>query len=235
MNLPTTYLVILLILVIIAILVLLLKMKKRLVHSNLNSNLNQNSESNLAENSTSNDNSFVLNYEENDYAEIEDNFIDIDANSENAELQIQQEAVSNVGNYTGEKSEIYYIVKETIKTILGNSVVSINEDEFHNKNLFTSKADARLYYDKKIEVSMTNEATKAMFTEYELYIVNGKMLPINPKKYLLIDKSGKEQTEGRKFESFILNQFANDLRLNNNPRNSSISTKNSFLDGDYKD
>ncbi len=82
---------------------------------------------------------------------------------------------------------------------------------------------------------MTIEATKAVFAEYELYIVNGKMLPINQKKYLLIDNSGNEQTEGRKFESFILSQFANALRLNNNHSNSSIATKNSFLDGNYKD
>lgn len=150
-------------------------------------------------------------------------------------MHIQQEAVSNVRNYTGEKSEIYYIVKETVKTILDNAVISINEDEFHNKNLFTSKSDARLYYDQKIEESMTNKATKAVFAEYELYIVNGKMLSINHKKYLLINNFGNEQTEGRKFESFILSQFANALRLNNNPSNSSISTKNSFLDGDYKD
>ncbi len=76
-------------------------------------------------------------------------FFDIDADSDKAELQIQQKAVSDVHNSTGEKSEIYYIVKETLKTILNNSVISVNEDEFHNKNLFTCKADARFIMIKK--------------------------------------------------------------------------------------
>ena len=64
----------------------------------------------------------------------------------------------------------YYIVKEFLKDIINETIISNNEFMFTNQNLYTSKVEARLFYDKKIANLSYNDVNFVL--EYELYIVN---------------------------------------------------------------
>jgi hypothetical protein len=139
----------------------------------------------------------------------------------------------------------YYIVKEFLKDIINETIISNNEFMFTNQNLYTSKVEARLFYDKKIANLSYNDVNFVL--EYELYIVNNVFYDKDNiasasenstndiKKYLLIDSGGEAQTEGRNFESFALRVAANKMNKKHENQANFISTKNSFLDGNYKD
>lgn len=139
----------------------------------------------------------------------------------------------------------YYIVKEIIKNKSNNTFISSKEYEFAKENLYTSKTEARLFYDNKISIHSNKDENSV--GEYELYIVNNVFYDVKKlvfesdistyetKKYLLINSVGKDQTEGRNFESFALRVAAIKMNQKHDSQSSSISTKNSFLDGYYKD
>lgn len=146
------------------------------------------------------------------------------------------------------KQQHYYIVKEILINKTTDIVISTNEYEFANENLHISKTEARLFYDNKI-ATCPNKDKNSVF-EYKLYIANDIFFDAKNfnsisnvskneiKKYLLIDSAGKTQTEGRDFESFALSASAN--KMNKKPYDINnqvgyITTKNSFLDGNYKD
>ncbi len=143
------------------------------------------------------------------------------------------------------KLQHYYIVKELKKDKTSKAIFSNNEFEFANQNLYTSKVEARLFYDNKIANLSNNDANSVL--EYELYIVNNVFFDAEKiasasdistdeiKSYLLIDSAGKEQTDGRNFESFALRSASEKMNKKHKSQSTYISTKNSFLDGDYKD
>lgn len=143
----------------------------------------------------------------------------------------------------------YYIVKEIQKDKLSDGIISSNDCKFINKNLYTSKTEALLFYNNQVSNSANNHNT---ILEYELYIVNDVFFDSisrnlsnsvsndDIKKYLLIDRIGKIQNEGTNFETYALNEaskkmITNDITFQNNNSSNYIRTNNSFLDGNYKD
>ena len=141
----------------------------------------------------------------------------------------------------------YYIVKEIIKNKSSNVAISSKEYEFANENLYTSKTEARLFYDNKLDSSSNNDENSIL--EYELYIANNVFYDTKIrdssrdvsidgiKRYLLIDNLGKDQIDARNFESFALRAASDIISQKNGNANQAtyICTKNSFLDGNYKD
>ncbi len=154
-------------------------------------------------------------------------------------------AVEFLPNETKNKQQHYYIVKEIKINKTNDSIVSTSEYEFANQDLYTSKVESRLFYDKKIATHSNKDENSV--AEYELYIVNNVFYDVinttvfsndstnGIKRYLLIDTKGKDQPEGRNFETFALRAVANRMNKKNANQGDHISTKNSFLDGDYKD
>jgi len=146
---------------------------------------------------------------------------------------------------TKNQQQHYYIVKEIIMNKTSNAVVSTFEYEFANTSLYTSKVDARLFYDNKIAIHSNKDENSVVL--YELYIVNNVFFDAKKnasaidistdeiKTYLLIDGVGKEQADGRNFESFALRAASQKMNQRHDSQSISISTKNSFLDGNYKD
>jgi hypothetical protein len=140
----------------------------------------------------------------------------------------------------------YYIVKEIIKNKTNNDIHAINEYEFVNENLYTSKAEARLFYNGKI--SNCSEEEHFIF-EYELHIVNNIFFDAgiysfinNPtthhiKTYLLMANKKRAEADGRNFESFALREASQKMIHKKDDNNTSgyFGTKNSFLDGNFKD
>jgi hypothetical protein len=139
----------------------------------------------------------------------------------------------------------YYIVKEILINKNTDAVISTNEYEFVNENILESKVEARLFYDNKIATCSNNDKNSVF--EYELYIAKDIFLDDKnfnsisnvskdgTKKYLLIDSALKTQAEGRDFESFVLRAAANKMNQRHDNQSILITTKNSFLDGIYKD
>ena len=129
----------------------------------------------------------------------------------------------------------YYIVKEII--INANDTVATNEHEFIDKTIHKSKLAARLFFDNKkkdIKRMSVIEKSENSLIKLELYLVRNSNLEQN-KQYLLIDSAGKEHIENRKIESLLLSATGTNKSANKNSNHASIDTKNSFLDGDYKD
>lgn len=158
------------------------------------------------------------------------------------------------------KQQHYYIVKEIIKDRINKAIISSKEFEFIDEKIYTAKSNARFFYDSKIQSK--NDADDTIeISEYELYIVNDvyfdtdylteskKEVNTNDNiiKYLLLDTKGKEQIDGKNFESFVLKNTLiksskiTESKENPNSKNNLhnqefvFSTRNSFLDGNYKD
>lgn len=146
---------------------------------------------------------------------------------------------------TKNKQQHYYIVKEIKMNKTNDSIVSTTEYEFANQDLYTNKVESRLFYDNKISIHSNKDENSV--AEYELYIVNNVFYDVanstflnndykdGIKRYLLIDTKGIDQPEGRNFETFALRAVASRMNKRNSIQINHISTKNSFLDGDYKD
>ncbi len=154
-------------------------------------------------------------------------------------------AVEFLPNEIKNKQQHYYIVKEIKINKKNDSIVSTTEYEFANQDLYTSKVESRLFYDNKISTHSNKDEISV--AEYELYIVNNVFYDVinttvfsndstnGIKRYLLIDNKGIDQLEGRNFETFALRAVASRMNKRNAKQVNHISTKNSFLDGDYKD
>lgn len=154
-------------------------------------------------------------------------------------------AVEFIPNETKNKQQHYYLVKEIKINNTNDSTVSTIEYEFANPDLYTTKVESRLFYDSKISIHSNKDENSV--AEYELYIVNNVFYDVTNttllnndskdgiKRYLLIDNKGKDQPEGRNFETFALRAVANRMNKRNANQGDHICTKNSFLDGDYKD
>jgi len=150
-----------------------------------------------------------------------------------------------VYSYEQNNQQHFYIVREILKNKSNNAFISSKEYEFANEDLYTSKTEARLFYDNK--VANSSYINKNSVLEYELYIVNnlfhvtqirnslGDVSMDGAKRYLLINNEGKEQIDGRNFEFFALRQASDKMSKKPDTKASFIGTKNSFLDGDYKD
>jgi hypothetical protein len=144
------------------------------------------------------------------------------------------------------KQQHYYIVKETIKNKINNDIQSTNEYEFVNENLYTSKTEARLFYDHKI--ANCSEEEHFIF-EYELHIVNNiffdadihsfrnNLATYQIKTYLLVANKERADADGRNFESFALKEASQKMirKKDTNNQIGYFGTKNSFLDGNFKD
>lgn len=128
----------------------------------------------------------------------------------------------------------YYIVKEIVQSIDGLNTIHQQEHKFSEGEMYHNKIEARLFYDNKHEEILMSNKSENTNTKLELYLIRNSDL-IQEQKILLIDSNGVENIENKKLESFLLSSMGtNKIRVNNNYENS-ISTKNSFLDGDYKD
>lgn len=198
---------------------------------------------------------FTLTDYENDVVEEED---------ENQDTIIPDEIVKfdlELDTEVKERQQHYYVVREIVKDRTSKDIISTKEYEFINEDLYKSKTKARLFYDSKIQEKFGDNDDLKEISEYELYIVNDiffdKNYSIHTKtdqekkydfiKYLLLDIKGKEQIDGKKFESFVLRNSSKKpykiLESDVQPTNTNdsdnqvtfISTKNSFLYGNYKD
>lgn len=139
----------------------------------------------------------------------------------------------------------YYLVKEIVQNKLTHSIISVKEYVFASPNLHKSKEEARLFYDNKITIHPKNDEYAKFL--YELFLVNNVFFDAketisgtsnssnNIKSYLLIDSEGKIHQDGRNFEYFVLSTAAKKMNEANEVFQSSVKTKNSFLDGNYKD
>jgi hypothetical protein len=224
------YLSLILIVVLIILSIKLLK---------LNNKLKSDADENSLLKDNDNKNSFLNDSDNNKYPNEKPEF-----QKNRVEEELINKSVSSeyVTNQNENKQQYYYVVKEIVKNKIHNSILSSNEYSFVNENLFSSKTEARLYYDSKVENQSIHEENN--INEYELYIINDVFYDSSVeassnhvKKYLLIDNKGREQIEGRNFESFVLNKFSNKIMQSNRDNNQGffINTKNSFLEGKYKD
>jgi len=198
---------------------------------------------------------FTLTDYENDVVEEED---------ENQDTIMPDEIVKfnlELDTEVKERQQHYYVVREIVKDRTSKDIISTKEYEFINEDLYKSKTEARLFYDSKIQEKFGDTDDLKEISEYELYIINDiffdKNYSIHTKtdqekkydfiKYLLLDSEGKEQTDGKKFESFVLrNSSKKPYKISESdvqPTNTNdsdnqvtfISTRNSFLYGNYKD
>jgi hypothetical protein len=198
---------------------------------------------------------FTITDYENDIVEEDD---------ENQDTVIPDEIVKfnlELDTEVKDRQQHYYIVKEIVKDRISKDIISSKEYEFVNEDLYKSKTEARLFYDSKIQEKFEDTDDLKEISEYELYIINDiffdKNYSIDTKtnqekkydftKYLLIDSKGKEQTDGKKFESFVLRNSSKKpykiLESDVQPTTTNdsdnqvtfISTRNSFLYGNYKD
>ena len=134
----------------------------------------------------------------------------------------------------------YYIVKELVLNKDDLSVISEMESEFSNLEMVYTKILATKFYDDML-ISIKDfengiDIEKSTKTVFEFYLVRNADLVID-KRYLLKTSDGFYDQEVEKLEEFLLST----LHLNKKPYNFNssnetfITTKNSFLDGSYKD
>ena len=128
----------------------------------------------------------------------------------------------------------YYIVKEIEVSLGGFISTDEKEHKFYDHTMYISKVKARLFYDDKIAKMLLLSEPIDTQTKLELYLVRNSNLVQN-QKHLLIDSHGIEHIENKKLESFLLSSIGSNKGVNTNSNKDAIYTKNSFLDGDYKD
>ena len=137
----------------------------------------------------------------------------------------------------------YYIVKETKADVIANTIFNSKEYIFSDEDFLKSKSDARLFYDAKVADESKNDVD--CLTYFEIYIINN-ILPSNYstdinnndgeiKMYLLVDMKGNIVKEGKDFETFVIQKITQAAIQNQIINKSTYTTKNSFLDGNYKD
>ena len=128
----------------------------------------------------------------------------------------------------------YYIVKEIITSVDCTTTIIEKEYEFNKGDMYNNKIEARLFYDNKMQEIVVLKSATDKKINLELYLIRHSNLVLE-KKYLLIDANGREDVENKKLESFLLSSMGANKNANTVSNAESICSKNSFLDGDYKD
>ena len=144
---------------------------------------------------------------------------------------------TNIAKTNVETDGHYYIVKEIIVSLDGLTTIDEKEYEFYNNTMYNNKIEARLFFDSKtteIAEMLSSDKPENTQTKLEVYLVRNSNL-VEHQKHLLIDSNGVENIENRGLESFLLSSMGANKRASTNSDENFISTKNSFLDGDYKD
>ena len=159
---------------------------------------------------------------------------------ERDEKEDLEETETTVSEQKSHATTHYYIVKELVLNKDDLSVISEMESEFSNLEMHYTKIVANKFYEdmlisiKEFENGIDN--VKNTKTIFEFYLVRNTDL-VSDEKYLLKNSDGFYDQEVEKLEEFLLST----LHLNIKPYNFNssnkinITTKNSFLDGNYKD
>ena len=150
---------------------------------------------------------------------------------ERDEKEDLEETETTVSEQKSHATTHYYIVKELVLNKDDLSVIS----EMHYTKIIANKFyDDMLISIKDFENGIYIE--KSTKTVFEFYLVRNADLVID-KRYLLKTSDGFYDQEVEKLEEFLLSTLQLNKKSNNfNTSNETyITTKNSFLDGNYKD